>query len=778
MPIIGEWAVRLVANANGLVQGCEAGARTVRTFAQQARVATSAIGSGLNSAISSISRIDLGKSTEQLQKVTGAVLGVGAAAMTGGVTAFAGAVASATASLGAFALQGAEGIAIQSKLARQLGVTATEAGGFLVLAGQAGILPDDLSSGIDKFALQVGKIREQLDSGGGGALVHNLERLGIDARQFVAMPVAGQLQALRAGMDHIEDATERNATLMMIMGRRAGEALMPLLRLQDADFSRMGDLGRRSGMAVDDSTARYVALAVKELKTTSRDLGTTIGIVGRTLAIAVTPVALLVGQTIGLITQHAQPLLSMLGMGLVVAFAPVLAIIAAVTGAVRLFMPIVSGVSEAVGFVGNAIKDVFTEVWDVLAATVSAFTDAFGAGISNPLEFFKGVLKVAGQAVSEIIRSLGMALTELVSMVAGGVAKAAAGLAIVLAATNTATGAEWSGNLRNLQSNLGQVQTRAERAQAALRNLGSGVTTGPTQADIAAWQSMMPVGGTLNLVNRLSTMPIDANAAATAFERLQRAIMDVPPTSGPSPERVRQITQAIDQQIARLGVSAERQAWLDAQAAGATEQQLAQIAARNEILAQGQAIAANRQHVTEIEQRAITLGMSAREQDLHRLELTRRATDEMRAQLNLAHDRLEAAQRLAAAENQVRQMIQATRTPLEQFQAGVNDMFNAMSDGAVMNAEDQGRHIGHIFEQLDRAFPRVEREPPSALMEGSIEAARAVAAARRDAMGRSQDPQERMLEIMQAQRESDRRREARDIQLLALAQQGFFDVVN
>ena len=777
MPIIGEWAVRLVANANGLVQGCEAGARTVRTFAQQARVATSAIGSGLNTAIASLSRIDLGKSTEQLQRVTGAVLGVGSAALTGGATAVAGAVASATAALGAFATQGMESIAIQAKLASRLGITATEAGGLMSIAAQVNVSPDELVGGFAKFDMQIAHLREQLNSGRGGPMVDALERMGVNARDFAQMGLPQQLHALQNGMGNIENVAERNSTLMEILGRRAEGVLGPLLRMQGVDFSNLAGIGRAAGLAVDDSTAKFIASAVKELKAAGQGLGTTMSIVGRTLAIAVTPVALLVGQTISLLSQQAQPLLALLGMGLVVAFAPVLAIIAAVAGAVRLFMPIIQGVSEAVGFVGNAIKDVFTEVWGVLAATVSAFTDAFGAGISNPLEFFKGVLKSAGQAVSEIIRSLGMALTELVSMVAGGVAKAAAGLAVVLAATNTATGAEWSGNLRNLQSNLGQVQTRAERAQAALRNLGSGVTTGPTQEDIAAWQSMMPVGGALNLVNRLSTMPIDANAAATAFERLQRAIMALPPTAGPSPERVRQITQAIDQQIARLGVSAERQAWLDAQAAGATEQQLAQIAARNEILAQGQAIAANRQHVTEIEQRAITLGMSAREQDLHRLELTRRATDEMRAQLNLAHDRLEAAQRLAAAENQVRQMIQATRTPLEQFRSGVNDMFNAMADGAVMNAEDQGRHIGHIFEQLDRAFPRVEREPPSALMEGSIEAARAVAAARRDAMGRSQDPQERILEILQAQRESDRRREARDIQLLALAQQGFFDVV-
>lgn len=774
MAIIGEWAVRLVANASGLVAGCEAGARTVRTFAQQARVATAAIGSGLNSAIAGIARIDLGKSTEQLQKVTGAVLGVGSAVLTGGGVAIAGAVTAATLALVSMASASMDAIALQEKLGQRLGITASEAGGLQVMASRVGLSSDDLSDGLDKYAHRLGKLQEQLNSGRGGPMVDALERLGINARDFIQLSMPEQFALLSDRMKTVSNATERAAVLGGLLGPRLAESFQGMIRQSSADFRDLTGLAQRFGVAVDAATATRIRATVKELKDVGILLGSTVGIVGRTLAVTLAPVAMFVGQTLGTLIEKAQPVLAMLGLGLVIAFAPILAIISLVTAGVRVFMPIIEGVSDVIKDVGEAVGAVFSEVWGVLQSVGQAFAGMVDGQWVGPLDHLKEALQFFGKVAAMTIRGLGMVIADTIALVARGLAWLAGVAAAVMPKGDASSGERsWAQRLTMLQQQLGGVQAKADAAANSLRNL-----TAPQAAQRSDFSNAVQ-DAQRRIAMRAFTgqVPVDANAAANAFQGLQQFLLAPPPNAVGGPERVHEITRALDQQIERLNVSAARQAWLDARAAGATEQQLREIEARSALLAVGQAMAANTQRINEIDQQIATRGMSARDLDLHRLELTRNATDEMRQQLNLAHDRLEAVNRTAAAEQQVRQMLQSQLTPLQRFQEGVNDVFNFAERGG-MNAEQQARQIGNMFDELDRAFPQHEREAPGALLEGSVEAARAVAAARRDAMSRTVDPQARMVELMEQQRDRDRRREERDRQLLALAQNGFFEVVN
>lgn len=737
--IIGEWAIRINANASGVMAGCDQAANRVQQFAQQARVATSTIGSGLMGALQGLTKIDLGGASSQLGGIVSKLVGIGGAALTGGPIGLAVAFGGLAASVMAAGMAALEAINIQAKLGRQLGITATEAGGLQIIAGRAGISSDTLSEGLSKYSVQMAHLRHELSQGSGGTITNALARLNINAQEFSRLSLTDQLAQVSERTNQMIPPMERAGVFAAILGRHANASLSPMLRMGDAaeQLRNASGIATQFGVAVDPAQAAAVMATMRELKEIGFYVGAVFSSAFRTVGVMMAPVALMAGRVLKDLFKDAKPVIDIFAVWLVggPAIAIIGGLVLALAGAFHVVRPALVAVSTGFGIIRDAGVQIGTALMPVFSAIGEVFGSLFGGmSLKNPFESWGEGIKLFASLFADAIKGIAGIVLVMVNSVAQGVRAIVTAAAMASMAMN-ATGAELTANQRAMVQTIVQMNSlinATSTAQQAL--LQQGTTTSTSQ------------------VSTPNTDPIhDADT-------------------------INRITESLEKQNRMHGLSAGALKLYEAAQAGATLAELDRIQAANELADRLKLQDDVTSSVTAITQQAAMMGMSARQAEIYKLQ-QRGATEAMIEQVNIAHNLLDTANKRHEVEKAVLGIFNATMTPMETFQNQMMQTWELLADGAEMSAELAGRHFLSMFEQLERSFPTVDRGAPAALLEGSVEAAKAVAGARRDANRQQEDPAVRMAEMMEQAARRDELRVQRERRLLELAEQGFFEQV-
>lgn len=152
----------------------------------------------------------------------------------------------------------------QFRMQREFGLSEQSAAGFIRLGKLSGISAEELAGHTESAARHLGELRNQLNLGEtGGAAAAALQRLSINASDFVELPLPQALAQFGDRLKTIESPTERFALLFSVFGRNARE-LLPILE--------RGSAGLNSATGTATPFGQEDIRAAREMRTAIRDL--------------------------------------------------------------------------------------------------------------------------------------------------------------------------------------------------------------------------------------------------------------------------------------------------------------------------------------------------------------------------------------------------------------------------------------------------------------------------------------------------------------------------
>jgi hypothetical protein len=210
---IGAWAVNLSCDAQGLMNGLQAGEKGVAGFAQNTVAALKGVSSQTANLFSAMTRLNVGQQLQPLLNIGKSIGGLISSLATGNIAGSAAAFVGVGVSLVSFASASMDAIAVQERLGRQIGITAQETAGLQALASRANLAPESITQALSMWPLQLAHIRQEIDSGhSDGPMSIALARMGIDARSFIELDLPTQLSAMAGGLQSIGSQSIRNET--------------------------------------------------------------------------------------------------------------------------------------------------------------------------------------------------------------------------------------------------------------------------------------------------------------------------------------------------------------------------------------------------------------------------------------------------------------------------------------------------------------------------------------------------------------------------------------
>ena len=688
---IGEWAVKLSANASGLVQGMDQAAARTKAFSAQAITAAKTAATGVNDALNAITKVNLGAQTAQLQSMASAAVGIGAALATGGTVAIVGAIGAAAMAVASYSMASMDAVATQVKLGKQLGVTAQEAAGLQAIAARRDVSGDDMTQGLTVYSTRLAELRKELDGGKGGPMMAALGRMGINAREFINLNLPGQFAQLAAGSARLGDGMERQAAFAEILSRR-GMGIANMFKEPAEDLANAGAVAARLGFTISQSQAVMVAATMREIKDLGGYIGAVFSNIGQGAAVAFAPVALSFSRALREVVQHGQPLLQFIGTLLT---APIIPFWTGLSGAVVLAMPLIKGVSSAIMSIAEAAKSVYTSVAPVFGEMFTMVASMFGT--SNPIEAFGRALEAFGSGFATTMRVVG----EGIKLWLDGVKTQLSGLIFMAETANKAFAAMTQQNSISLTS--------------VLANL-----TIPIPGIMNAVNSLMSKQG----VSAVVTKPLpgfDANGAGSVGWNT--------------------VSDRVAQQSRMIGwdrESIERRELLDRKE-GTTWAEMENLVG-NQIARNNRENAAS---LSLLVRQTSELGLSARELDM--MQARRKGeTAELQRQRSLQWDINEGRRAMLDLQNRAERVREQMRTPLQRFNDEVIQLQDMFPNGG--NAFD--RAMADQFRRLEGNANAMDRNP-AAVMRGSVAEAQAINQAMRQDRIQNRDPQERVRLVLE-----------------------------
>lgn len=237
MSNIGKWALQTSLDASGVTSGAKTITDTTTKLASHIRDSFT----------------------------TGAIFNPGA--FLGGLTtAFTGQVfTGALRALESFHAHASDAASAQNRLMREFSMGPQAAAGFLHLGEILGVDAGTATHALEGAARHVGDLRSALNRGeSGGAAGLALERLNINAQEFVEMPIAQALGLFGDRLRDIANPTERMSLLFGTFGREARN-LMPFINEGSAGLASATD--RAHALSPGDiAAARAINREMREVR--------------------------------------------------------------------------------------------------------------------------------------------------------------------------------------------------------------------------------------------------------------------------------------------------------------------------------------------------------------------------------------------------------------------------------------------------------------------------------------------------------------------------------
>lgn len=723
---IGTWSVSILANASGLVNTMSDATSKVSAFASRAVTTARTMATGVNSALTSIVRVDLGQQTAQIGRLASAAAGIFTGFASGGPVGGAIAIGVAATAMLAYASASMDAVAVQVRLGRQIGISAQQAAGLQILAGRAGIDTDTMTNSLRMWAVQQGRLRQEIASGHRGPMTEALGRMGLNAEAFSRLQTPDQFAALSEGSSRLAEGTERSTSMMQILGRHARE-IEPLFRQPAEDLRNMAGVAEQFGIVISQADAQAIAGTVRSLKELGAGVAAMFNNLGQNIAVMFAPVAAFASDTFRQLFKEAKPLFAAMQMIGVASLTPIIAIVLSVIGAIRMMMPVISAVGGVMTRVGAIVQQVFGVIARVAGEVFAAFSEAFGHPI-NPFEGWAALIQQLEPLILSAARTVGQAILNVFSTAVRGLRyfiTSAAAVATVLAAITPGDAgdrmANRRDNLTNLVASLERAEQRANSFSEAMQN-----------ADVNAF----PRESTIDTLRRW----------VDAAEQAQRASANM--QAGGST-----LLDAWQQQVRQAGMSSRAREFDDfmRQNPGATAAQQQALQDQDRLMTMRElSEEAQKQMRSLIESNAL-IGLNERER-ANELAVMRGMSEADRRGIDALHAQRELYQDMAAMQERATALYERNRNPAEAFRNRLDDAAE-MARRGLISSEMQGREIfAATQEMMHRAGQ--EKGPAGAAAMGSVESQAAINAAMRQDRQDSQDPirrVERVLERMERQ---------------------------
>lgn len=712
---ISVHSYKLNANATGLVGGLNVAALRMRQFQSQSQsfavnVARN-VGSGIATAARSIASLDFGSMVASLGSLATGPIGMTIAA-----------IAAATVGMVDFAMHSMDAVAVQQRLGLQLGVTAQEAAGLLILGRRFDVDAAAMNEATSKWAMRLGELRSEIESGRGGEISAALGEMGINAAEFIAMRLPEQFAMIAEAAKRIEDPLRRQDMVMKVLGRRVA-ALAPMFTdftndVTGDEFRNVAGVAAGAGYSISQEEAETIEGAMNALELKGAYVRAVFSNIGQGAAVALALPLTHVMETLEELATKGQPLLKAMGGAIVLAMMPINWIITAISVGIQASMPVIVALGNILTNVGRRIM----QTWELLAPVFKAVGQAFMALLGNrqPIQDFADWLeKFGGEFAENIVKGFGFAILYIVDLVVGALAEFA-----------------------EISARAGQSANAFFRSAAGLYGLVSDDMQFNTD-ELTAFAREM------RAVQRLT-----ADAAKNLNNPLT-ATVNAPPeqTIGAGWVMNERGLMMLAENEAR-GFTNTIEGWFDVM----TELHSNPIYWSPPQMMDGWSSAAEK-----IEKANRRIGLSR--EDLELMDAREQANDRLSA---AAEARIRAAQaertlleQQLELEKQRLQVLQQNRSPLHRFEEA---MTNIEQMGLAAGTVAGDAAIGRAFEELERSLPQIQDRIPQALLFGSVQEQAAIQATRREARRDRQDPQERIrqtleraLQFQQETRDSNRR---------------------
>lgn len=771
---IANWALRLQADASGLVNGLNSAAKQSQNFVQQVSTHAKTLASSINAATSSITGVNVAQQLGPLGNVISTLATAAGAIATGGVVGAVSAIAAAGGALVGFAQNSMNAVAAQVRLGNSLGITSQQAAGLQAIATRSGIALDNVGDSLGEYVEKLTALRREVSSGSSGPMTQALASLGINAREFIRLDVPEQFAQIATGVQQMQSPLDRNIALVELLGRR-GQDLAPLFRQPASDLRNMEGIAADLGHSISQTESNMIAATVRQVKELGAFVGSVFSNVGQGLAVAFAPIVSFAASTFKELIRHVQPFLVIAG-GLIAGFMHVVNLpIIAVIAAVRVGMPVIAGLGRAFASMWQAAKNAFSPIIDLAHKVWAAITEAFD-GADSFGRLIEEVVADFGRFGAELIELFGRSIVPMIRMLVADLGQAARALAYVATLSSALTG--YGGDVANRADTFAAAMERAAEASERVEQSMSGVNTpeAMSTATVAPQASMVRQF----LEGPLVMGPMFGNANRNMFtdenkmmpQQSMSALPAPPPGLADAMKAIVQGTTNISAQARELAANWQRVAEHAGQSQreiaimerirqGASKQEIAFLREQDRLAtdAENEQFASDR--FGALMEQAQALGETARQTEL-RHAAERGVTQAMREQINFAHDMVELARERRQETDRLRQIgeqaREATRTPIEAFRNRIADLQAALEAGQMMPATFD-RSVVAAFQQLDQQFQAREMRSPTAALAGSIEEQRAIAGARRQDQNSMRDPMERLQQINERQLEVQRRQE-------------------
>lgn len=710
---IANWAVKLSADATGLVQGLQASASTMQGFASRAAIISKTAASSAVASLKTITGINLSGPAADMMQFGGALAGVGQGVFTGGIIGLATAGVALSGVMLTIANNTINSVAQLERFGSRVGLTAQEAAGLRSVAERARVPWDEMDDVVSKWGVRLGELNRELANPGGGAMVGMLEAMGINARAFASANLGEQFRMLREGTQSIENPMQRLAALGEVVGRRNAQTVMRLLNAPGADFGNLAEMGRQAGHDFTPEQGQSMLRLQKQIEETKIQAGQIFTQMAGPLAMVATPAIASVALAVRALVEQGRSLAPIIGAGMVYVFGPFSALITGIS-------LLVAGLAYGVGYVYERIQAGIARVMPfvtLIIGTVSPLISSIGETVSLTFEMLAEKFAWVGGLVDLWWDGVKFAAIGVLVVIGG---------AVIAALLGVTTAVEFTSAI---------LARLLARSRDAIRSLAE-ATNNDTLRNFAS-----------SLDRGASSMTRIATSAGEAGRGIVSAVQALPGLLGQAGSAASMASQSWEHfaYAARRNFGQVTGPQLTAQLAAASAVMGLFNTNTNAPNAGGWSELASRM---ESENR---LALLTREQaEMTRLQATNEYAIANAGIRRLMEDRLALAQRereinedILRLRQNAEQVREQTRSPLETFRSGMEQLEEQLGRG-MFGPETFRRRAEQLFNDLEKNDRTRQDRSPAAVLAGTVQEQAAIVASQRQERDINRNPQERI----------------------------------
>ena len=279
------------------------------------------------------------------------------------------------------------------RAATLLGVSASQIGGFSLLAEAAGGNLSEMTHAVERLGLALARS----DAGSAQAKAA-LDALGISAKQLEALPLEGKMELLADRFSRLKDGSEKDAISMALLGR-AGADMIPIFNQGAGAIAEFQAIAERAGsnMSGDQLAAAHALhMGILELGASWRGVSNTIATIFQPALSGLIRITTDLLETFRQSASAGGAMHAML-MSLEVAAQGVATAFAVSVAAIETLWEVVKDAVYAMGeaFVGlgRIIKDVFTFNWSDISAAWNDLTSNLQARAKITADNMEGIMR-------------------------------------------------------------------------------------------------------------------------------------------------------------------------------------------------------------------------------------------------------------------------------------------------------------------------------------------------------------------------------------------------